>query len=275
MKKFSLSLLTISLIAIFAVSVMFTACGGSQEGKNELSDTTQSTGSQVVKQIEKMAYPLPTPFEVTKTLQTAGAGYIFDICNPVENVNKYFTDAQKAINLGIYGADLSYSSTYNKTQETTQYLKVAKQLSDALGVSSAYDEKVVARVDANLDNKDSLYAIITNSFYQTFDYLNNNEKGEISVLVLAGGLVEGLYLSTQLSEISVKNKGLIESVLNQKSSVEKMLVVLKNYEADAQVKAMMAHLNKIMDSYNNMDSQKSDLKPLTKTIAEIRNELVK
>lgn len=272
MKKNTLTLLTISLVAVFSASVMFTACGGSETKTNELSDTTETS---VVKQIEKMAYPLPTPFEVTKMLNTAGAGYIFDICNPVENVNKYFTDSQKAINLGIYGADLSYSSTYNKTQETTKYMKVAKQLSDALGVSSAYDEKVVARVDANIDNKDSLYAIISNSFYETFDYLNNNEKGEISVLILAGGLVEGIYLSTQLSDISMNNKGLIDGVMNQKSSVEKMLIVLKNYETDANVNSMMANLNKILDAFNKIDAQKPDIKELTNVVSAIRTELIK
>ena len=63
-------------------------------------------------------YPLPSSFEVTKLLVEAGASYILNLCNPVDNVNRYISLKSKALNLGVYGADLSYAATYNQAQET-------------------------------------------------------------------------------------------------------------------------------------------------------------
>ena len=43
-------------------------------------------------------------------------------------MNQYATDFSKALNLGIYGADLGYVSMYNKTQDAISYLAVIASL---------------------------------------------------------------------------------------------------------------------------------------------------
>lgn len=49
--------------------------------------------------------------------EKAGAKYNKNILNDVKNVDKYTSAGQQALNLGIYGADLSYTSVFNHTQE--------------------------------------------------------------------------------------------------------------------------------------------------------------
>ncbi|NJO88699.1 MAG: hypothetical protein HC831_06840, partial [Chloroflexia bacterium] len=56
-----------------------------------------------------------------------------------------------------------------------------------MDIQTPYNEDLSARIEANIENKDSLYDILTSSFKNTFEYLNDNGKGAISVMVLAGG----------------------------------------------------------------------------------------
>ena len=73
-------------------------------------------------EIEKNVYPLPTSAEVIKMLSELEVGYILGIANPVDNARKYLTSSGKAINMGVYGADLSYATLYNIQQEVINYL---------------------------------------------------------------------------------------------------------------------------------------------------------
>ena len=72
-------------------------------------------------QIETNVYPLPTSAAVIKMLTDLEVGYIIGISNPVENTKKYFSSTTRAINIGVFGADLSYATLYNIQQEVINY----------------------------------------------------------------------------------------------------------------------------------------------------------
>ena len=170
-------------------------------------------------------YPLPTAFEVTTLLIDAGASYILDLCNNADNVDKYINLRSKALNLGVYGADLSYAATYKQTQETMQYLNASAKLIDDLQISS-FDENLVKKVEGNIDNLDSLITLISDSFYSTYEYLMSNEQDELSILVMAGSWIEALYITTQISIISADNEKIVEIINEQSTSLDKLLEVM-------------------------------------------------
>lgn len=98
------TLLNATKLSIYGLSFAFvlTSCGGGQQASTEAQDENLPKDS-LVKEVTK--YPLPTAFEVTNLLNKAGASYILSLSNSTSNVDKYFTEKSKAINLGIYGAD--------------------------------------------------------------------------------------------------------------------------------------------------------------------------
>jgi len=93
-------------------------------------------------------------------INKAGASFIIGICNPIDNVGKYMTEKTKAINLGIYGADLAYSTTYQMKQETMNFLKVCRQLVEELNINAGFTPELAINVEKNIDNKDSLINIL-------------------------------------------------------------------------------------------------------------------
>jgi len=219
-------ILTIILAGFFLLSIPACKNRTSSEGNTADRDTEKEHDSRADVIHEISEYPLPTSFDVTKLLVEAGASYILNLCNPVDNVNRYISLKSRALNLGVYGADLSYAATYNQAQETIQYLDVSRELLQDLEIEAGFNEELVTRVERNLDNVDSLINIISESFFRTYQYLESNEQDDMSILVMAGSWVEALYITTQISLISKDNTEIIDIIVNQNASLEKLLEVM-------------------------------------------------
>ena len=250
MKQKTLSLLS-AMLFLVAFSLFISSCANDADnGNNDQTDVIDTTTA--VQKVEKIVYPLPTPLEVTEMLNKAGASYILDIANDPNNADKYFTEISKAINLGIYGADLSYSSTYNKTQETNNYLACTIKLRDGLSIDVPFNTDLMDRVEANINNQDTLYNILTASFHKTFEYLNENGKGAVSVMILAGGWIEGLYLSTELALLTDNNAEILNGIANQKNTLKTLIPLLETYKDNENVKEVLDELKDIELIYSEM-----------------------
>lgn len=218
--------ITITFLAVLII-LSVTSCKNQKSSNSGSKDDVElmlvESKDAVIHEISD--YPLPTSFEVTTLLIDAGASYILNLCNHVDNVNKYINLKSKALNLGVYGADLSYAATYNQTQETMQYLSASAKLIDELQIGS-FNEELVSNVEANISNIDSLINLISDSFYKTYEYLTTNEQDELSILVMAGSWIEALYITTQISIISAENSKIVEIIYEQSSSLEKLLEIM-------------------------------------------------
>lgn len=267
--------------SLLVITYLFTGCQGkspkSQESRERKTATGELTESkdEVIKEISD--YPLPTSFEVTRLLIESGASYILDLCNKTDNVSKYISLKSKALNLGIYGADLSYAATYNQTQETMQFLEASSTLVDELQISTAFNQNLVDRVEANIDNVDSLISIISDSFYDSYRYLQENNQDKISLLVLAGSWIEALYITTQITVVTQgDNQKIIDIISEQESSLSKLLELMASVKEDQIIKDVYTGLSGIRALYEKADdpfSQK-DLESVLKATEVLRNKII-
>ena len=238
-------------------------------------DTTKETSISVEKKILK--YPLPTPFEITKMLNEAGAGYILGILNSPGNVDKYETERSRALNLGVYGADLSYSSTFNQTEEMMHFIKSAQKLTEDIGVVGGLNLETVKNIETQIENKDSLYQIITHTFYSTFDYLNNNSRGTISVLVLTGGWIEGLYISTQLAATAQNKEKVIKGIAKQKNTLLTLIATLNEYKDNADIAEVIIDISKLNEIFAKSDGitlTDEQVNSITTQVEKIRKKII-
>ncbi len=230
-RKFNI-LNIIALVALFV-----SACNSSQQEPIEKIEIDEFEEKEVMIK-EVTGYPIPTSIEITELLNEAKAGYIIDLANSIENVNEYITESSKALNLGVYGTDLSYAITYNQTQETMKYFQVCKELIDELNISSAFNDSLEMKIEKNLENKDSLIHIISDSFYETYKYLKTNEQDKLSILVITGSWVESMYITTQMALNSKNNNEIKEIIRNQSSSLSKLLEIMEPVKNDSSVKTI-------------------------------------
>lgn len=244
------------------------------------SDVSSDLNDQFVnkeKAVEAViGYPIPTSFEVVKMLNDAGAPFIFGINNPPENVKNYVSIKERAVNLGIYGADLSYASTYNMKQETMDFLNASKELIDELQIAGTFNKDLAKRVEANLENKDSLISIITNSFYDTYAYLRKNNQDVSSVLVVAGSWIESVYLTSQIIITSNDKEPFNTILINQKNSLGQLLSVMEPVKEDSSIAPIYAKLLEINATYSQMgdSANNEEIESLTTQVEELRGSLV-
>jgi uncharacterized membrane-anchored protein YhcB (DUF1043 family) len=228
-------------------------------------------------QIKENVYPLPTSAEVIKMLTQLEVGYIIGITNPVENSKKYFSSTTRAINLGVYGADLSYVTLYNIQQEVINFLNAIRSLSNELNMSKIYNEELYTKIKQNFDNRDELVKILTNAFNDTYSYLSENDQQPLALLVVGGAWVEGMYLTTHVSEAAYQVAGISKVLLEQKKSFELYLEITKPYTTDPSVGDFVKLLDPIKKVYEGLSTSltEKNIMDITKAIEGIRSQIVK
>lgn len=253
---------------------------GCKSGTNKSTDASEQGLESLVskeKVIEEVTgYPIPTSFEVTTMINDAGSPFIIGLVNSTESVDNYFSMKDKAVNLGIYSADLSYVATYIQKQETMHYLETSKRLIDELEITSAFNRDYIQRVESNIDNRDSLIHIISESFYDTYAYLHKNEQDVTSVLVVSGSWIESLYITSQIIIVSQDKQPYIDILLKQEKSLDQLLHVVEPVKDDENVKDIYAGLTDLKSAYEGIGDKASEdqIDGLTKKLEELRNGLI-
>ena len=278
MKKTISALLLPLLLAGFMIVTSNTSCKSCKNrSTREQKKIEMNEADTILNQMEKKVYPLPTSAEVIKMLTDLEVGYIFGISNPVANSKKYIKSTDRAINLGGYGADLSYATLYNMQQEVLNYLSVLRSLANELNMSQIYDESWYEKIRKNFDNRDELVKILTEAFQSTYSYLVDNKQETLALLVVGGAWVEGMYLTTHVSEAAYQVAGISKNLLEQKESFNTFLEVTKPYENDPDISNFLAILEPIKKVYEGLTTSltQQNIIDITKAIEGIRAQIIK
>jgi len=262
---------------ILSVSVL-SSCKNRAE-KKVLDQKDQIELNQVQSlenEIEKNVYPLPTSAEVINMLSELEVGYMLGIANPVGNARKYLTSSSKAINMGAYGADLSYATLYNIQQEVLNYLDAIRSLANELHMAQIYDETLYDRILKNFDNRDELVNILTEAFNNTYAYLSENDQQSLALLVVGGAWVEGMYLTTHVSEAAYQVAGISRVLIEQKESFDLFIDITNPYLEDPNIKEFVDKLEPIRKVYSGLTTSltNQNIIDITKAIESIRSQLV-
>ena len=245
-------------IYLITISSVLIACGGDAEVEQDITNETQDTITvKRAEKAQKVFQTVPSPYETASIFEEAGATYNPEITNPVENVNNYTTADKQALNLGIYGADLSYANIFDQTQESMFYMNCAKKMADVLGVSSAFTPETIERIEVNMNNRDSMMNIVNDSYWICDAYLKENGQDNLSALIIAGGWIEGLYLGTKSLNKENPNEDLMKRIADQKLSLTNLLYLLASYDHEA-VKQLSSDLQELKMVYDKITEEEGE-----------------
>ena len=200
---------------------------------------------------------IPFPFEILDNLYAQKIPFEKKAMNDVSNVVKYNQYNSKALNLGIYGADLAYSVTYEEFQQMGAYVKNTKRLAEELNIPFAFDQSMMDKYSKYKDNKDSLTRIVYDSYNQVDKALKNDERVGMAALVVTGSWLEGLYLSTKTFLDVPKtndNKSLYKVIGDQKQSLVIVVKLLDEYKKDEFISGIITDLKDITSDYKTITS---------------------
>jgi hypothetical protein len=248
--------------------------------RNQAAKKSRNTEKEQVKTIEKeitkKVYPLPTSAQVIKMLTELEVGYQIGITNPAANSKKYYTSKSRSMALGVYGADLSYVSLYNLTQEVGTYMDVIRSLANELNLSKIYDANLYDSIKTNIDNRDRLVVILTDAFNNTYSYMIDNDQENLGLLVAGGAWVEGMYLTCNVSDAAYQVAGIAKVLLEQKKSFELYLDLTKPHMEDPNVSEFIKNMDPIKKVYEGLGTSLTmeNIKDITKAISTIREKII-
>lgn len=222
----------ISFVLLAGLFLLGSSCKSGQKGKEGQEVGIEDFLSEEdifddIDKAKKIFYSLPSPLETAMLLKSAGVEYNETVLNDLASVEKYSTNKSKALNLGIYTTDLSFASLFDQAQTSLKYMDVTKRLANEMGISDAIDEETIKRLEQNLDKRDIVMDIISETFLNSSSYLKENDQQDVAAIVLVGGWVEGLFIGTQMiGDQFVTGSKLVDRIAEQKLSfsiVERML----------------------------------------------------
>jgi hypothetical protein len=222
---------------------LFTSCTPAEQPGGTASTDGAPGQDFDISAADNMIRQMPSPIEMAILVKHSGGEYNASLLNPIQNIDRYATTGKKTLNMGVYSADVGYTSLYRQTQETVFYLNNIRKLSDAIGLSDAFDKSVFERVEANIENRDSLLHILSGAYDASNEYLKNNDRMNTSVLMLAGGWIETMYLAAHLGASGGRpSEEIAARVAQQDVVLKKILTAMRMLDGDPLLSEMAEKL---------------------------------
>jgi len=214
-------------------------------------------------------FSLPSPYEIAFLVKRLNVLYNKDLLNPYNKTHNYISAAEKALSLGVYGADLGYLTLYDQTSDAIQYFSTIKLLMQELNIENAIDRKIVDRIERNLGNKDSLINIVTSSYRKADEYLKNSERNDIAALILTGGWIESIYILSELLKNNPQQE-LKTRLGEQKYIINNLIKILSSfYQVSPEISEITDELVDLAYDFDAIEIKYTYQPPITDTINKI------
>lgn len=253
---FKLRLLKSTFLITCTALLLASCASGGKKNTSEVTVDSAELEQDIFKDIshaKQIFYSLPSPLESAMLIKSAGATFNDKILNPLNNVNKYTNNKTMALNLGIYITDLSYASMFDQAQITIKYMEASRKMADGLGITDAIDQNTINRLEENINNRDVILDIISESFMSSTAFLKENDRQPLATISLVGGWIEGLYLATQLvGDGSIEGNKVVGRIVDQKLSFDMVLKLLENNKENKDVKDIAVLINDLKKVYDKI-----------------------
>lgn len=240
------------IVLLSAISLFsFFSCEQKITEESEMSNIVDSNQTQMLN-VNGEIFSIPSPFQTAFLIKQTGNTYNKEMLNASQNFASYSTEYQKALNLGVYGADLGYVTLYDQTQDAIAYMQSVKRLGDELGVTGAFDTELMKRFQNNVGKRDSLLVLVSSAYRACDAYLKNNERNDISALILVGGWIESLHFAT--TAVQAKNSPeLTQRIAEQKASLQSLINLLTPYSSESEYIELIDNLQDLSNAFEGVE----------------------
>ncbi|CAG5079941.1 hypothetical protein [Parvicella tangerina] len=256
-----LSALTITALSLAAVS-----CGDSETNDPDKVGpkpvvTIDSNNTGIIN-IGGQVFVIPSPIQTADLISKTNAPFDSDLLNPTENASGYSDYFKKALNMGIYGADLGYLAVYNMTDKTTAYLKAVRGLADDIGLGNAFNDELAKKISESLGDEGKMLELVSEAYKTADDYLKENKKDDVASLVIVGGWLESLNFACGAAE-ATGNQEIIERIADQKNVLKTILAMLKQYRDNEDYDDLAVELEDLQSLFDGITYTYEFVEPVT------------
>ena len=254
MKNLYNKLFTITIALILA------SCSSNTEETvvNEPASESIQEESSNKSDADNLFYQVPTPNELFAVLKNSNVAYNRENLSDVSNASNYLTKASKALNFGVYTADLAYVTSLGQMDDASKFFETVRSLSKDLEIENAVDEVIMKRLQSNLENSnaDSLFYLSNETYYNAYSYLEENDRRDVLGMIVVGGWIEGLNIILNLEPYS-EGSEVCQRIADQKLTLENLLIFTSTIEND-QLAEIVGELSGIEEIFNYVSDDVDD-----------------
>lgn len=232
--------------------VLFSSCQSSkkEDDKNTIIPNTVLYENFIEIKNVGVNYKIPSPMEMFIFFKKIDSPFLYNKIHKANKYSEYMSVKAKAINFGIYTADLAYCSVFEDVQKTIEYFDVSRKLASSLGLDDGYGEKIANRINKNITNVDSLMDISADSYYSTKQFLEEQGYEYLLGLMLVGGWVEGLYLAIESVDGIDMSNPIVERIADQQVLLDNLLGYLHNNVNNKLILDVIKDLEPIQEEFD-------------------------
>ncbi len=238
------------LSGFLALTLIFGCSSDSTEDNTEVDLSNQESDFEV---LNETFYMIPSPESMFAFTQDDKLVFSGDVLNSTSNTDKYLDTKSKELNFGIYSADLAYVASFDKYQETIDYLGTVRALSDEIELSQVFDQSLMSRIDNIIEDKDSLLEISSDTYMDIVRYLERNERDETLALIVTGGWLESMYIVTNLVGNFNEQNPTIQLIADQKLIFENLILYLQQNKEHKNVASTLVTLEPINNVFSRLE----------------------
>lgn len=224
-----------NILAIIIISgTLLSSCTGRHSRKAQFifpdADTFSLSEAEKLSSeaIDDIVRNISSPVEISALLQALNVPFSAEYLASVKDVDRMSGNFEKALKLGIYGADLGYLNMYERTGTSVEVLHAIKKLADGIRVGQFFDFETIKRLSISKSNIDSLLFLSIQSYNQIDEFLRENQRGHLSSLMITGVWIEAQYFATQVV-LSYPDELLKNRIGEQKIILNDLIMLLKPY----------------------------------------------
>ena len=201
---------------------------------------------------EEVIRSFSAPLETANLFQVMGEPFTQEYLASSIDANRLGGSFEKALWLGILGADLGYMNVYRKTGTSMDLLASIKKLAEDLRVGQFFDFETIKRLSLNNSSLDSLLYLSIDSYNKIDNYLREDNRSQLSSLMIVGAWIEAQYFATQVMKTN-PDELLRDRIGEQKYFLADLIKLVEPYcDSDEQFGELCRDLREIYSKYETV-----------------------
>lgn len=225
---------------------------------NEVLDSAQSMNTTINGKI----FSIPSPIQMVSLIKDQDDVFNEGLLTDPSLVDNFTTTFKRAINMGVYGADLGYATIYENNTKAVSYLNSVDKLSEELGISGAFDQELVERFIDNGNNQDSMLVIMSEGYRKGDQFLKDNEQHDVASLILTGGWIESMFFAATIFE-TTSDQEIADRIGEQKTALKTIIELLEDFNIEGTYSDLIADLTDLKGDFDQIKFNYQYIEPVT------------
>lgn len=222
------------LMLPIALFTLFYGCKEvNDDSKPVLENKITKNKSSFNTHFDGQPYSIPSVIPTILKLRDLKIPFDSLLVHPTEEVKPDQNKTDKAIKLGVYRTDIIYTAVNQESEKCLSLLHPVQLLAKQLDLAEFFNSRFSHQFKNSIQQEGSVLSLMNSRFSKVDFKLKANDDKNTSALILAGGWLKSLYITTQLYK-EYQHSDLLPLIGQQKKGLETILKMIEKYNINGQ-----------------------------------------